>query len=882
MFGFEEYYIGLIEEAKSPEEIKKILAYNFVQGKGVPQEVLDAVFDIDPTKKKSYTRWVLMQWDGYKQHIMDALKNGRLKKMFQTFKERAGSGLDLTNIENFDKAMEYIPDVDPILEKEGDPDAPENDFDILFNSPEWVVAVPHTYEANRKLGVGCRWCTAGAFGDNDYYWNRYSPAGPIFVNFDKRHSEVAPRDGKEYPYTRYQFLFEWQNWAGELMDSDDTRVDFDDVDMPQDVVEFYGEQNPKYKDMIENGAGDPQERWENYNEDRWNHTIVILNINDTRYLSLLPEQNEEMDLDVDYMLYDEEDTSDPIVGSYFDKDNCLIAKSSDETAALLKDTRDEFVYVFADTSSRYVDFDIRRLDAVFDSTHIIFGVERYYLFLMPKKSAIDDSDWSPCSIDMDDYFNNSSVDRIFLNPMITDIANKNGIEGYYGYAFEVVFDDGSHALCLYDGGNIIPMIRNDIPEDGHFSAYVQDGKVVINGRFTYKFGIGGEADESNLSMSENLGEYNGEEYYIVQTGKDGVFYNVYNAAKKECIFKENCFSITPFYRFAEFLKCSWSDPEQDGTTGRKEGIYSLEERRFLIPPCERVASVFQDGAEYAGRFWQAFEEGKPIVIYDAAKNFAKIANVSSTTNAMLSSEKKPYVIVKMVEGGYNVLSLEDGKFTIDEPDLIKYGQMPANYGGRSQANIIMFQKEEQGRTDVCNVYNFVTGKLVFPNYRVREGAPKQIVYSGRNIYKVTNSDKKCNLIDNDGNIILPKNVDHVLPATETNPILIPIIDGNRLWLMDTNETLYPTKEGIDLDVFQFDGTEYSKLPKFKYKGYEFKIKPENGKFELYCVPPQGQGYNQEIENEIRSLLFKQQAAIRESFNRVFNMINNFYDKDEDA
>ena len=41
MFGFDEIYNDLLLEAKSPEEIKKILEYQFVQGKGIPQEILD-------------------------------------------------------------------------------------------------------------------------------------------------------------------------------------------------------------------------------------------------------------------------------------------------------------------------------------------------------------------------------------------------------------------------------------------------------------------------------------------------------------------------------------------------------------------------------------------------------------------------------------------------------------------------------------------------------------------------------------------------------------------------------------------------------------------------------------------------------------------------
>ena len=43
LFGLDEMYNELLLEAKSPEEIKKILEYQFVQGKGVPQEILDKI-----------------------------------------------------------------------------------------------------------------------------------------------------------------------------------------------------------------------------------------------------------------------------------------------------------------------------------------------------------------------------------------------------------------------------------------------------------------------------------------------------------------------------------------------------------------------------------------------------------------------------------------------------------------------------------------------------------------------------------------------------------------------------------------------------------------------------------------------------------------------
>ena len=63
MFGLEEYYRDLLEEAKSLDDIEKILHYQFVQGKNVPEKVFYTIFSADPTKRKVYTRWILSHWE---------------------------------------------------------------------------------------------------------------------------------------------------------------------------------------------------------------------------------------------------------------------------------------------------------------------------------------------------------------------------------------------------------------------------------------------------------------------------------------------------------------------------------------------------------------------------------------------------------------------------------------------------------------------------------------------------------------------------------------------------------------------------------------------------------------------------------------------------
>ena len=60
-------YERLIEEGKDPVEV---LHYKFQH---IPAEIIDNVIAIDPTKKKSYSQWLLSKWDDEKDTIVNGL-----------------------------------------------------------------------------------------------------------------------------------------------------------------------------------------------------------------------------------------------------------------------------------------------------------------------------------------------------------------------------------------------------------------------------------------------------------------------------------------------------------------------------------------------------------------------------------------------------------------------------------------------------------------------------------------------------------------------------------------------------------------------------------------------------------------------------------------
>ena len=331
MYGLEEYYNDLLNEAKSPEEIKRILVNKFVTGRGVPEEVLDDVLAIDPTKKKSYTSWLLNLWQTERPLIEDSLENGQIRMLFHYFQTRNNEGLNLCGIPTLREALDMLPEIDTVIEKIGN--GPENDFDIVYDTPEWKIAVPHSYPASEKLGKGCKWCTAGAFGNGPSWYEKYTRTGrngdgrgvgPLWINFDYSARQTGI-DHKEYPYTRYQFLFEWDNYHGEFMDYLDHRIDPSRIpSMPDAVREFYISQNERYRSAIEGDIAQRrrEQRQRDYDARRQDASRTLKTFGDGKSLILMPDRdgtNFEVD-NVPYRIYFSDDLNDPVSNTIYPRE----------------------------------------------------------------------------------------------------------------------------------------------------------------------------------------------------------------------------------------------------------------------------------------------------------------------------------------------------------------------------------------------------------------------------------------------------------------------------------------------------------------------------------------------------------------------------------
>lgn len=545
LFGLDEMYNELLLEAKSPEEIKKILEYQFVQGKGVPQEILDRIFAIDPTKKKTYTKWVLMQWGNEKDNIMQSLKDGHLQDMFKYFQERANNGLNLLGMKSFEEAMRVVPraEKDPIFTPipENEKDDPKNDFDIVYDSAEWRIAVPHTWQADEKLGEGCKWCTAGAFGNGEYYFKTYSESGPLWINFDKRKGEIGWGNGIEYPYTRYQFCFEY-GARGEMMDSRDDRIRVDEMDIPQDVIDFYVSKNPLYGEILTDDY-DEDAVWERYTEERYEHTILTKQPVYGQYaLCLMPSFNEDnphvQDTDP-YEMYNEDDNHDSIDGIQYPDESYIYDRCDGYAMVVMKsdgwDGNEEINIYFEDRDRRYG----ARWTSVEDarayeksSNGRFFSDEDFEDFYFVLNSAPNDV------ISLKEPFFTAIINEAHITTIENLPSNyQNGIW------VMVEYGEGMYGLMYADPETkqARVIIKGDIPTDTHFVAKKDERGYYIEGRFkNYWLEKLSDNDEGDGKQHLEISYFLDDKSYAIVTYEDNGKrrFGLYDLSRKELIIKD--------------------------------------------------------------------------------------------------------------------------------------------------------------------------------------------------------------------------------------------------------------------------------------------------------------------------------------------------------
>ena len=224
----------IIREAK---EINSLINAFAKKNPNINPKDLERLFTADPTTVQNsrgtfagkYCVWIGNQYVNGKLKIGDIPE---LKKALTTYNinksqittpiNEIGSLSDLiTIISNYTddfKATRQLSKGEQALEK-------------VYEDGEWVVYIPHTYEASRKIGGDTNWCTASS---DDRYFNMYTKEGPLYVNIRKS-------DG-----AKFQFHFPTR----QFMDSKDKEIKSKNIGLSKGLIKFYNNIDPLFLPYI--------------------------------------------------------------------------------------------------------------------------------------------------------------------------------------------------------------------------------------------------------------------------------------------------------------------------------------------------------------------------------------------------------------------------------------------------------------------------------------------------------------------------------------------------------------------------------------------------------------------------------------------------------
>ena len=198
--------------------------------KTTPEDVLEQVEAIDPTKNKQYVLWLVKQLVKKQFRLEDAPRVTELLNNFISIKPRLP--VDQRDIGRFDfyKLDDLVdktltPDMDQGKANTGLTSIP--DTKVLYNGPLGQLVIPLTRDASCALGKNTSWCTAR--DDINNMFNQYNKEGPLYVWIGK--------DGK-----RYQFHFE----SAQCMDSKDRPID-------EKTINYFRLQHPVLSKLFAKG-----------------------------------------------------------------------------------------------------------------------------------------------------------------------------------------------------------------------------------------------------------------------------------------------------------------------------------------------------------------------------------------------------------------------------------------------------------------------------------------------------------------------------------------------------------------------------------------------------------------------------------------------------
>ena len=230
-----QQYMGVNESLlKEGKEINSLVNAFVKKNPNINPKDLEQLFTADPTTVQNsrgtfagkYCTWIGNQYVNGKLKVGDIPE---LKKALKTYNiNKSQITTPINNIGSLSDLITIISDYTDDFKATRQLSKGEQALEKVYEDGEWVVYIPHTYEASRKIGGDTNWCTASS---DDRYFNMYTKDGPLYVNIYKRTG------------TKFQFHFP----SKQFMNAKDESITLKKIGLSKGLIEFYEKISPIFR-----------------------------------------------------------------------------------------------------------------------------------------------------------------------------------------------------------------------------------------------------------------------------------------------------------------------------------------------------------------------------------------------------------------------------------------------------------------------------------------------------------------------------------------------------------------------------------------------------------------------------------------------------------
>ena len=196
----------LIESSISSEDV-----YNKYYKDKLDKKEFYQIIEADPTYRDNkigkYAKWLLNIYFKGNLKIEDLYKATEYLNAFTKYKNRIADK-DINHYQNLVDLYNAVKDLletnAPTSKQDEIRRIKEQETEVIYNSSDWEIVIPKTWEASKLYGANTQWCTASKESSN--FFDTYSSEGNLYILINK------PSNRKfQFHFPSNQFMDETDN-----------------------------------------------------------------------------------------------------------------------------------------------------------------------------------------------------------------------------------------------------------------------------------------------------------------------------------------------------------------------------------------------------------------------------------------------------------------------------------------------------------------------------------------------------------------------------------------------------------------------------------------------------------------------------------------------